>query len=370
MRLSAELLGTSEQRTNPLGEREIVLRGLAIPAVEHLGVTRDAFDTIDFTDNRLGRLENFPRLLRLSSLLLASNLIESMDHANISKNIPNLKYLDLSCNQISSLLEISNLGKACEKLEVLSLTGNPVTSKYSIRQELLRFILETIDPNSIGSDTDVSLLFCYVMFHPRYVTSRDMTYWRSMKRDYFILAISPLYHRFTKPCLTLFIGLSLPLVKIGRQHYRLYTIKNLPSLKVLDYLRITKSERERADRLAKSAAGAALEADLQGETSKTFIPGEGLSAEATFTTSFTTEEKEQIRQLVANASSPAEIEEIEQAVQRGVLPPQLVQNRKRPPSAENGTATATSTGAGSGTEEQDPPTKKSRVDNAAGGEQS
>lgn len=245
MRLSAELLSSSEQRTNPLGEREIILRGLAIPVVEHLGVTRDAFDSMDFTDNRLGRLENFPRLLRLSSLLVASNLLESLDHTNLSKNVPNLKYLELSWNQIGSLLEISNLGKACPKLEFLSLTGNPVTR---------------------------------------------------------------------------------------RQHYRLYTIKNIPSLKVLDYMKITKTERDRADRLAKSAAGAALEADVQGETSKTFVPGEGLSTEAVITTSFTPEEKEQIRQLVANASSPAEIEEIEQAVQRGVLPPQLQSlQRKRPP---------------------------------------
>ena len=46
MRLSAELLGSAEQRTNPLGEREIVLRGLAIPAIEHLAVTRDAVDAM------------------------------------------------------------------------------------------------------------------------------------------------------------------------------------------------------------------------------------------------------------------------------------------------------------------------------------
>ena len=130
MRLSAELLGSSEQRTNPLGEREIVLRGLAIPAMEHLGVTRDAFDTFDFTDNRLTRLDNIPRLLRCSSLLLASNLIQSIDHANLHKNLPNLKYLELSYNQISSLHEVSQLGEACPKLEFLSLAGNPVTSTY------------------------------------------------------------------------------------------------------------------------------------------------------------------------------------------------------------------------------------------------
>lgn len=129
MRLSAELLGSSEQRTNPLGEREIVLRGLAIPAIEHLGVTRDAFDIMDFSDNRLGRLENFPRLNRLSGLHLSGNVIESIDPNNVSKNIPNLVHIDLSHNQISSLLQVSNLGKACTKLQSLSLQGNPVTSK-------------------------------------------------------------------------------------------------------------------------------------------------------------------------------------------------------------------------------------------------
>lgn len=127
--MSAELIGSSEQRTNPLGEREIVLRGLAIPAIEHLAVTRDAFDAIDLTDNRIGRLENFPRLNRLSSLDLAGNVVESLDASNLSKNVPNLTHINLSYNQISSLFEISQLGKACTKLEFLSLNGNPVTSK-------------------------------------------------------------------------------------------------------------------------------------------------------------------------------------------------------------------------------------------------
>ena len=131
MRLSAELLGSSEQRTNPLGEREIILRGLAIPAIEHLGVTRDAFDVMDFSDNRLGRLENFPRLSRLNGLNVCGNVVESIDPSNLSKNVPNLKHMDLSYNQISSLSQVSNLGKACPKLEFLSLLGNPVTSKLS-----------------------------------------------------------------------------------------------------------------------------------------------------------------------------------------------------------------------------------------------
>lgn len=116
----------------------------------------------------------------------------------------------------------------------------------------------------------------------------------------------------------------------GRQHYRLYAIRHLPSLKVLDNERITRSERDRADRLANSAAGAALESDVQdegrnnndvnGSATKTFTPGEGKSAEESFVVNFTLEEKERIRLLVANAKSPQEIEEIERSVKRGVLP--------------------------------------------------
>ena len=242
MRLSAELINSlAEQRTNPLGERELVLRGLAIPAIEHLATTRDAFDTIDFTDNRLQRLENFPRLLRLSCLNCSGNILESFDTANMGKNIPNITNLNLSYNNVASLAEVSNIATACTKLEFLNLHGNPVTR---------------------------------------------------------------------------------------RQHYRLYVIKKIPTLRVLDFTKISKSERDRADRLANSAAGAALESDVQGEArsstaaggAKTFVPGEGRSAEESFVTNFTPQQKDMIRQMIANASSPAEIEEIERSVKRGIFP--------------------------------------------------
>jgi hypothetical protein len=73
-----------------------------------------------------------------------------------------------------------------------------------------------------------------------------------------------------------------------------------------------------------------LESDIQDEAGRqntnTFTPGEGASAEESFVVNFTAEEKEQIRQMVANAESPEEIEEIERSVQRGVLPKQTVKN--------------------------------------------
>lgn len=131
MRISAERIGLAEQRTNPLGERELILRGLAIPAIENLAATRDAFDTIDFTDNRISRLENFPRMQRLVHLMLSGNVVDTVDAANLSKNVPNLKSIQLNHNHVSSLREVANLGKACPKLESLCLVGNPVTRKYS-----------------------------------------------------------------------------------------------------------------------------------------------------------------------------------------------------------------------------------------------
>jgi U2 small nuclear ribonucleoprotein A' len=126
-----------------------------------------------------------------------------------------------------------------------------------------------------------------------------------------------------------------------RQHYRLYAIHRIPSLKTLDYVKITPSERDRATRLANSAAGAALESDVQKEAkssaTKTFTPGEGESAGETFVTNFTLEQKEMIRQMVANAKSPAEIDDIERSVRRGVFPQQYLMDEGRKRTAETST---------------------------------
>jgi U2 small nuclear ribonucleoprotein A' len=160
MRLSAELLGSCEQRQNALEEREILLRGLAIPAIEHLGVTRDAYDAMDFSDNRVGRLDNFPRLLRLVSLNISGNVVESIDAVNLNKNLPNLKHLDLSYNQISSLYQVSQMGKGCPKLEFLSLNGNAVTSKLHY---IVRMVYYGMLSSLVVSDTDVSLPSYYMI---------------------------------------------------------------------------------------------------------------------------------------------------------------------------------------------------------------
>jgi U2 small nuclear ribonucleoprotein A' len=129
MRLSANILQSAEQRTNPLGDREILLRSLAIPSIEHLAVTRDQFDTMDLSNNHISRLENFPRLDRLTCLYLAGNSIQFVDGQNLKRNVPNLTTVILSGNGIKGWNVLGDLATGCPKLEFLSLVGNPVTSK-------------------------------------------------------------------------------------------------------------------------------------------------------------------------------------------------------------------------------------------------
>lgn len=132
MRLSAEILQTAEARRNPLNERELILRSLAIPTIEHLSVTRDAYDTIDFSNNHISKLENFPKLPRLSALHLGGNGVESVDGKNLRKNLPGLKMLILTGCAVKGWNVLGELGVGCPKLEVLSLVGNPVASKLYV----------------------------------------------------------------------------------------------------------------------------------------------------------------------------------------------------------------------------------------------
>jgi len=109
----------------------------------------------------------------------------------------------------------------------------------------------------------------------------------------------------------------------------MYAIHHLPpGLKVLDFQRVKPAERATAERWASSAAGAALERDLLAadadtDVVKTFVPGESIEPRL-----FSAQEKEGIRQLLAQAATVQEVQEIENAVQRGVLPPQLQQQQE------------------------------------------
>jgi hypothetical protein len=90
---------------------------------------------------------------------------------------------------------------------------------------------------------------------------------------------------------------------------------------------VTNSERATAVRLAESAAGAALEDDI----AKNRHPFETAAEEDSLASAFTSEQKERIRELLANATNIQQVEEIENSVKRGLLPTQLLPAAEEPP---------------------------------------
>eukprot|EP00004_Rigifila_ramosa_P024822 TRINITY_DN7290_c0_g1_i2.p1 TRINITY_DN7290_c0_g1~~TRINITY_DN7290_c0_g1_i2.p1 ORF type:complete len:139 (-),score=47.89 TRINITY_DN7290_c0_g1_i2:16-402(-) len=92
MRLTVELVRRAPERINPAKQMELDLRGYLIPAIENLGTTEDLYDLIDFSDNAIKRIENFPRLQRLSALYISNNRIASIA-TGLGANLPNLEVL-------------------------------------------------------------------------------------------------------------------------------------------------------------------------------------------------------------------------------------------------------------------------------------
>ncbi|KAI6247439.1 U2 small nuclear ribonucleoprotein A' [Erysiphe necator] len=130
MRLTTELIQSSLSYLNPLKERELDLRGHKIPAIENLGVA-GPHDAIDFTDNDIQILGNFPFSTRLRTLLLARNRITSIQQ-NLTNAIPNLTTLVLTSNHFADLADLDILGEF-RFLTHLVLLDNPVSKKEHYR---------------------------------------------------------------------------------------------------------------------------------------------------------------------------------------------------------------------------------------------
>ncbi|CAI7571368.1 unnamed protein product [Penicillium discolor] len=134
MRLTAELIQSSLTYINPLTDRELDLRGHKIPTIENLGIAKDQ-DAIDFTDNDISSLGNFPHFPRLRTLLLARNRINHIQPA-LATSVPNLTTLVLTDNNVSELADLDPL-RTLGRLTHLSLLQNPVTRKENYRYWLI-----------------------------------------------------------------------------------------------------------------------------------------------------------------------------------------------------------------------------------------
>ena len=145
MRFTADLAVHAAQRMNPLGEREVILRGYKIAAIENTGTLKDQFDVIDLSDNEITRVGNFAPARRLTTLLLHNNRVATIDD-NLGDQLPSLETLMLCHNRLESLTQLAGL-KKCSKLQHLSCIGNPIKRLEHYRSFLIATVpsLKTLD---------------------------------------------------------------------------------------------------------------------------------------------------------------------------------------------------------------------------------
>ncbi|CAO3626621.1 unnamed protein product [Cunninghamella blakesleeana] len=145
MKLTVDLINESYTHINTLKDRELVLRA----AIENLGGTKDLNDTINFTNNDLRTLGNFPRLNRLKHLLLGNNRISKIE-PGLEQFLPELSTLILTNNSMEELNDIDPLSEL-KKLEHLSLLDNPISKKENYRLYVIHKLpsLRVLDFNKI-----------------------------------------------------------------------------------------------------------------------------------------------------------------------------------------------------------------------------
>ncbi|XP_026820880.1 U2 small nuclear ribonucleoprotein A' isoform X2 [Rhopalosiphum maidis] len=131
VKLTTELIMNSYQFINPVKDRELDLRGYKIPLIENMGATLDQFDTIDFSDNDIRKIDGFAYLKRLKNIIFNNNAIVRIAD-NLEQCLPNLESLILTGNQIQELGDLDPLA-SLPKLKMLSLLHNPVASKEHYR---------------------------------------------------------------------------------------------------------------------------------------------------------------------------------------------------------------------------------------------
>lgn len=88
-------------------------------------------DCIDFTDNDISVLGNFPLSPRLQTLLLTRNRITSIQ-PTLWRSVPNLTSIVLTHNRIAELADLEPLSRF-SKLTYVVLNDNPVKSKPNYR---------------------------------------------------------------------------------------------------------------------------------------------------------------------------------------------------------------------------------------------
>jgi len=135
-RISADLIHNSRAFYNPLKERQLDMRGYKLIVIENLGAMEDQFDTLDLSDNEIKKVDNFPRMLRLRTILLTNNHVTRLD-GRVGRNLSNLEHLILTNNRITDLSELDALAQF-PSLSSVSLVDNPVTRRPNYRAYVIQ----------------------------------------------------------------------------------------------------------------------------------------------------------------------------------------------------------------------------------------
>ncbi|XP_055351518.1 U2 small nuclear ribonucleoprotein A'-like [Paramacrobiotus metropolitanus] len=131
VKLTADVIQRAPQCFNPCQERMLDLRGAKVTVIENLGATLDQFDCIDFSDNDIRKIDGFPLLYRLKTLLCNNNRICRIGE-NLQESLPSLESLILTNNMMQELGDLDALAPL-KKLQYLSLTRNPVSNHPQYR---------------------------------------------------------------------------------------------------------------------------------------------------------------------------------------------------------------------------------------------
>ncbi|EPQ10682.1 U2 small nuclear ribonucleoprotein A' [Myotis brandtii] len=326
VKLTAELIEQAAQYTNAVRDLELDLRGYKIPIIENLGATLDQFDAIDFSDNEIRKLDGFPLLRRLKTLLVNNNRIcrigEALDQA-LDQALPCLTELVLTNN---SLVELRNL----DPLASLRAAGSQET-RYKIPViENLGATLDQFDAIDF-SDNEIRKLDGFPLLR------RLKTLLVNNNR---ICRIGEALDQ-ALPCLTELVLTNNSLVELGdldplaslksltylsilrnpvtnKKHYRLYVIYKVPQVRVLDFQKVKLKERQEAEKMFKGKRGAQLAKDI-ARRSKTFNPGAGLPTDKK-KGGPSPGDVEAIKNAIANASTLAEVERLKGLLQSGQIP--------------------------------------------------
>jgi len=100
------------------------------------------------------------------------------------------------------------------------------------------------------------------------------------------------------------------------KNYRHYVLNAIPTLRVMDFKRISKTEREEAIKMFGGKAGR----KLLSEMNNTFTPGAELDTLQHKSSNMSEEDKAKIKEAILNAKSLEEVEILQQQLQMGHVP--------------------------------------------------